>query len=151
MPNPIPLSRIPLRGLISGPSNAVVDSYRQAWAATIHFINEVGFEQIEEEAHVKYVSLHVNRDEEHRELQVPLLTLVDVPRISIRSFSIDFSCNVAERVVNSSRQDLPELGMRATNNEKNKELEGFQFKVDFGVNSSTMGLEKLKEITSNTL
>ncbi len=86
---------------------SLVDAQEQAARATVDFVNHVGYETVEdpetgsETGDLRTVKYKFRKQNEEGivsdyEAEVPLLTLVDVPAISINKAKLEFSYEISE-------------------------------------------------------
>ena len=113
---PAELTNIPFAKMISGPLNAAVEAQNSASMATATFINEVGFEEVDDGAGNKVKKLRIadfsytkdvpNPDfdasqpvstsnprtiPQNTEIKVPFISILNVPSLRIETVDIDFN------------------------------------------------------------
>lgn len=111
-------SGLPMADLIGGPLQAACDAQVSLANATADFIRQVGFN--EDGSQVKMVSFSFTRPgenaitsptgtdygQERVEMNVPLLTLVNTPALSIKRVNITFDMEVKNTTSEKSSQDM---------------------------------------------
>ncbi len=163
------LGSIDFAKIIGGPLDACVKAQTNASVSTVSFINEVGFEAIDEMstekklrmadfkykkniANPKYVSEEETPDEEpiieqEVELSVPFIALLNVPSFRIESCDIDF--NVKLKSTYTKKVD-DEFGIKTNTSGGSGVIASLFAKVNFSVEvaykrSSSTGVKIEKE------
>ena len=109
------LASIPFGSLIGGPLNAAIEAQAMAAQTSIDFIQEVGFESVDNgdgtiTSMVRTVEFSYERasdDEADNTVQtikinVPILTIIPIPYLRIETFDIGFTAKIDASSTNSS-------------------------------------------------
>lgn len=124
------LRNLPLEQLISAPLNAVIQAQAQAAMTTAHFIEEVGFKRQTEDNNslfdtpdnasnennydVRVAKLQIDANGKKTNVDIPFITLVNVPNFEITNF--DWSFNVK---LKSMQSYSAKFGVSSTVNTSN--------------------------------
>ena len=112
------LQAIPFGQVIGGPLKACIDAQSEAALSTFNFINNVGIERDENGNNAKaiYVNFTYQSNGVRKILTVPILTLVPIPYIAIKSINIAFKANISasSSVSTTTSESLStEFGMKS--------------------------------------
>lgn len=98
------LSNIPFEDIIGGPLTACINAQADAAAATVQFIQSVGFKTKGEGENMELETVNVSFSytrknstgiDESISVKVPLLTIVPIPYLAITNVQIDFKAKVS--------------------------------------------------------
>jgi hypothetical protein len=98
------ISSIDFGGMIGKPLTAVVDAQAAAAMTTVDFINKIGFDDDGNvrEATFSYKKLSEDGTEQNVSLNVPYLTIVNVPFLRVEEARIEFNAKVSSVTKNES-------------------------------------------------
>ena len=163
MTNKTFLSRMPLSLLISNPSNAAVDAYKQISNTTIEYINTVGMEEKQGKLTARKLSIY-RKNKRHfystsSRYEIPILTLTGIPHLSIKTLSFNVSCDISKRVLSKKDENLNfktlpksvKTYIRSNRNTNKKENRQLSFFITMNINKNTLGCKKLKEVANNAI
>jgi hypothetical protein len=102
------ITDVPLYQIIGAPLLALVQGESQAAQATARFIQEIGFEQPEDEESrddllqygrlkvvtFRYSKTGVGGNVTHLEVEIPVLSIIPIPALQIREADIDFAVEI---------------------------------------------------------
>ena len=100
MPDAKDLSSVPLYQIIGAPLLALVQAETQAAQATANFIQQVGFYDDEEGISrlkvvtFRYSKTGVDGNPIEFVVEIPVLSIVPIPTISVREATIDFAVEI---------------------------------------------------------
>ena len=150
---------------------SVLDAQAQASRATVDFVNEVGMLPSEAEdapgqlrtVAINYRKLDENQEEANFSLQVPLLGMVDIPMISVKSatFEFEYEVNTTEETDGESdtgaskrlaarRIKLKGRVKKSSKSQVNSEKQShLKVKIEIEKAQLPVGLDRLLEIVEN--
>jgi len=85
------LGAIDFENLIGGPMQAAVKAQNSASLSTVDFINKVGFEGTGPEKTLRMVDFSYKKDEEVIKIEVPFISILNVPSLRIETLDINFN------------------------------------------------------------
>ena len=102
---------LPMEELIGGPLSAAAKAQTQLAGVTVDFINNVGLEGEEGNKKARTVDFTYDRpitkqdgsvSQEQSKLTVPLLSIINVPNLSIKEASVDFNMEVKSSTLDTN-------------------------------------------------
>ena len=102
---------LPIEQLISAPLVAAAEGQKTLAATTASFIQEVGMDK---DGNTKSVSFKYEDGSEHVELDVPLLSIINVPSLCEDTIDVEFEMEVSTQSASKSSTDSSaELNVKA--------------------------------------
>jgi len=103
---------VPLGSLMSGPLQAIIQAQAQAAQTTVEFIEQIGFEGATENdlGSLRTITFHYTRLDakgtlQKQQVEIPLLSLVNIPNIEVKDAQMEYAIKVAS-VESQSYQPL---------------------------------------------
>lgn len=169
------LSALGLGQLLGSLLSAVVEGQREATASSLDFVEQVGLVRNEAgDERFRTVKIRYTKRDENQEpaefvLEVPLLAMVAIPTLVVRSAKVSFKYDVTETTVVGQEAGAAQTGMRALGRvapqqvvlkghvrqqgptRDARETAGINIEVTVESEPLPVGLERILELTEFTL
>ena len=93
---------LPIENLIAAPLLAAAKGQKSLAATTAQFITEVGMDSI---GNTKSVKFNYDDGSEHVALDVPLLSIINIPSLCVDSIDVEFEMEVSTQTASKSSTD----------------------------------------------
>ena len=93
---------LPIETLISAPLVAAAEGQKSLAATTANFITEVGMDK---DGKTKSVAFTYEDGSEHVELDVPLLSIINIPSLCVDTIDVEFQMEVSAQAASKSSTD----------------------------------------------
>ena len=93
---------LPIETLISAPLVAAAEGQKSLAATTANFITEVGMDK---DGKTKSVAFTYEDGSEHVELDVPLLSIINIPSLCVDTIDVEFQMEVSAQSASKSSTD----------------------------------------------